>query len=120
MRKLIAIIALAGAAFGATTATSTADAQAASWKRCAGHSSGYTRGGWNVYMDGYRGYRMNCSSVRYAAKFLRKKYTRGWYPVGATHFWDGYVTWHCGAYDNGVKCWENSSGTAFKVNKWIY
>ena len=46
--------------------------------------------------------------------------TRDYYPRGVVSFWDGYVTWHCGSYDNGVKCWENSSGTAFKVNKWIY
>ena len=63
---------------------------------------------------------MNCSSVRYAAKHLRKRMTRSYYGNTWLSFWDRYVRWHCGGFDDGVRCWEYSSGTAFKVNSRVY
>ena len=115
MKRLLTIIALAGAVFGATAATSTADAHASSYKRCSGHTSGWTRGGHFVSLGHYGAHgRMNCASVRYAAKHLRKRMTQTWRGWPNVSYFDGYVRWYCRGLDGGgIHCREYTSNTSF-------
>ena len=67
-------------------------------------------------LSNYSGWKMNCSSVRYAAKHLRKRLQRTYYPRTFVSFFDGYVTWHCGSFGNGgIDCDEYTSDTSFEV-----
>ncbi len=59
---------------------------------------------------------MNCPSARYVMnKWLRRAYQRSYDHSLPTHFWDGYVTWHCSRTTwKNWRCDEDDSGTAFR------
>ena len=58
---------------------------------------------------------MNCASARYVVnKWLKRGYERQSYNRIPTHFFDGYVTWHCRRTSGyGWRCDEYTSNTAF-------
>jgi hypothetical protein len=94
----------------------------ASASNCGGWSTGNLDDEWAevsnvVPMDG-----MNCASSRYVAnKWLKPAYKRQFANRIPTHFYDGYVTWHCRRTSfYGWRCDEYTSNTAFKFNAVYY
>ena len=92
---------------------------------CDGATSVATRGGYTVKFDRYRALapyeasevtrRMNCASVRYAARAVQAKVRiqRG-YPRLPKVFFDGYVSWDCYSVGRDVECVEYDSNTGFR------
>lgn len=65
---------------------------------------------------------MNCASSRYVVnKWLKRGYERQYTNRIPTHFFDGYVTWHCRRTSGyGWRCDEYTSNTAFKFKAVYY
>jgi hypothetical protein len=107
--KRIIVLTLAALAvvFAAPSLASASD--------CGGWSATNLDGEWaDVYnvvpMNG-----MNCASSRYVVnKWLKKGYQRQYSNRIPTHFYDGYVTWHCHKLNRyRWRCDEYTSNTAF-------
>src|SRR4051794_41839821 len=79
-----------------------ATASAHSSQKCSGWQSGLTPSDIGFQLENYRGYgAMQCSSVRYAAKHLRKRMENTRSASPNVSFTDGYVRWHCYGSDGG-------------------
>ena len=117
MKKIIVALVTAGVIAGVAA---PAEAHAASWKRCSGMTSMSSVYGAAVIQHSYQGYKMNCASVRYAARQVGRKVARKYSPNWNVNVFDGYVTWHCSQYTAGYRktasCYENTSETAFQMS----
>ena len=88
---------------------------AASAAYCTVNGYDVNRSGYSLTYIGASASGMNCASVRYAQRAVRRQHRRQYgYPRLAGPFFDGYVTWHCrktGGYN--VRCSEYTTGTSF-------
>ena len=100
MKKIIVALVTAGVIAGVAA---PAEAHAASWKRCSGMTSMSSVYGAAVIQHSYQGYKMNCASVRYAARQVGRKVARKYSPNWNVNVFDGYVTWHCSQYTAGYR-----------------
>lgn len=95
-----------------------ASAEASSGNNCGGWTATNRNGdlGWVHDVKPMRG--MNCASSRYVVnKWLKRGYQRQYSNVLPTHFFDGYVTWHCRPTSYSGHAWrcdEYTSNTAFR------
>jgi len=114
-KKLMTLVGAAAAALALVALVpAAASANHGGWKNCSGYAGGYTRGGYELGLGNFRGYDMNCASVRYAARHLRNRMARTWYGNPNVSFFDGYVRWNCFA-NGAIECYELQSGTTFRV-----
>ena len=121
MKRVLAVGALAAALM---FAASTAEALAGYTRCSVGRDPAtYTKGGYVVVMDRYRGRAMHCSSVRYVVnRWIRRKVARQRrHPHLFGPFFDGYVTWHCWKRSRlQIQCDEYKSNTSLRFRGRVY